>query len=784
MKKTKNLFLGGFCLIAFTAFSYNVSYAGDSVTTDPPPIFQNGNTLPKPNAENSPQVSNFINFYDKHVTVPLPASLTANDIIPFPSDKTDTVFPKPDHTVFTTANQCSECHDGTVVSSKTQPNMTFLDKKGDLLANWSMYGDWRGSLMGLSGRDPVFTAQVEGERIQNPGIATVIDNTCYTCHASMGVRQLANDQKKEGVTDPQLYSNCMIFSTKANNQNIPADCKELASSKYAQYGAQGRDGISCMMCHTIGPKDNQWTNSDGTFKWNIYYGPEDPEISQRLNPAGPPYPFTSNFEYNMQRLYVPDVGIEKSQYPMQQKSIPDVEYNTHLKESSFCGSCHVVIVPQVPKGYVPGGLIPGGEGTKFTDDIFTDPNVGLAYEQTTYLEWIDSNYAVSAKNDELQCQGCHMTGVHVKGSEHPAKVDIVNLNKGWKDVDVQPRVLKRHDYVGSNLFVAEMFAQFYKLLGVTPEDPLVPENSANALVNMEENYLETGTGGADNTAPPAVKVSIKSSKKSSKNLITKVLVENTTGHKFPSGIGFRRGFLQFEVLDKDGNVLWASGRTNPQGAIVDEKGDVLVSEFTKNYKKLQPHREVIKKQNQAQIYEVRTLNQAGQLTTQVLGLFTDVKDNRLLAKGWKPASSFEPKEMYRGLNMQTIANITSAHKGEKHDEPYVPRTRIEDDPYYKDPTLTGGDMVTYKIPNKDIEGAVSVRASMIYQTTPPYYLVDRFNTGMATEEKRASATERLIYLTSRLNTNLNLKNVTADEPKFNVLQDWGMRIDVATETIK
>ena len=47
-------------------------------------------------------------------------------------------------------------------------------------------------------------------------------------------------------------------------------------------------------------------------------------------------------------------------------------------------------------------------------------------------------------------------------------------------------------------------------------------------------------------------------------LVAEVQVENLAGHKFPSGVGFRRAFLRFEVLDANGDDLWVSGRTTPR----------------------------------------------------------------------------------------------------------------------------------------------------------------------------------------------------------------------------
>ena len=45
----------------------------------------------------------------------------------------------------------------------------------------------------------------------------------------------------------------------------------------------------------------------------------------------------------------------------------------------------------------------------------------------------------------------------------------------------------------------------------------------------------------------------------------RVTVISKVGHKFPSGVGFRRAFLEFNVLDVNNKVLWSSGRTNGAG---------------------------------------------------------------------------------------------------------------------------------------------------------------------------------------------------------------------------
>ena len=62
-------------------------------------------------------------------------------------------------------------------------------------------------------------------------------------------------------------------------------------------------------------------------------------------------------------------------------------------------------------------------------------------------------------------------------------------------------------------------------------------------------------------------------------LVADVTITNLVGHKFPSGVGFRRAFIEFAVLDKDGLPLWTSGRTNSQGVLIDAQGHPVRGEY-------------------------------------------------------------------------------------------------------------------------------------------------------------------------------------------------------------
>ena len=120
---------------------------------------------------------------------------------------------------FLTSDQCAGCHDATgtitgLVGGDGQvrddiPAMLFpnalqtCDPSSKLPTNCkvnvSPNGEWRYSMMGLSGRDPIFLAQLETERTIHPKLngqpnaADFIDDTCLRCHGVMGERQYKID---------------------------------------------------------------------------------------------------------------------------------------------------------------------------------------------------------------------------------------------------------------------------------------------------------------------------------------------------------------------------------------------------------------------------------------------------------------------------------------------------------------------------------------------------------------------------------------------------------------
>jgi hypothetical protein len=331
-----------------------------------------------------------------------------------------------------------------------------------------------------------------------------------------------------------------------------------------------------------------------------------------------------------------------------------------------------------------------------------------------------------------------------------------------KDLTLKVRDdFSRHTLVALNVFANEMFQQFSGTLGLATGDYMYPSSANGAtpvagLVTTENSMLEL--------ARQTVSLDVVSINRTADALEVGVHVRNLTGHGFPSGVEFRRAFLELLVLDAEGRAVWASGRTNARGEIVEGLSDrVLPTEFfdfackdpklppaqcrpaceqkfdpARCIQLVQPHffgtQYPITQPDQVQIYEELVKDDDGLLTNSFVRLFEHVKDNRLLPKGWTPDGPF--------------AEYTEPFGRATEDPGYIPADFARDRRGSE-----GSNTVIYRIPLKNLRAApVSVQATMRYQTIPPYYLRDRFSIlGHGLADDRTRETRRLKYFTDYLN---------------------------------
>ena len=230
-------------------------------------------------------------------------------------------------------------------------------------------------------------------------------------------------------------------------------------------------------------------------------------------------------------------------------------------------------------------------------------------------------------------------------------------------------------------------------------------------------------------------IAIKDVHRASDQFTATVHVTNKTGHFLPSGVGFRRLFIEFIAEDSSGRPIWASGRTDALGFLLDGLSDRrLPTENGVAQRDYQPHYQRITQSNQVQIYQELIKDSAGFLTTSFLRRVQPVKDNRLRPRGFNPKLFLDNPSPYIRL------------LGEVEGE-------AANDPFYTDPTLTGSDEVHYEIrlPPGEIARIARVRATLYSQSIPPFYLQQRFADAKA-GPAQSDEIQRLYYLTSHLNT--------------------------------
>jgi hypothetical protein len=593
------------------------------------------------------------------------APLAQRDVVPMPPVGYDTVVSKPTGPdQFLTANQCQPCHDGFTGSTGNNMYIPATDKTSSM--NLAPFGEWSWSLMGLSGRDPVFYAQLESETILQPQHAPQVVDLCLSCHGVMGQRQYHADT---GGNKP--FSEDFVYATPATD---PAN---------ARYGALARNGVSCTVCHHIVDDGARSIIPIQTGAFHLgspdtIYGPYEDVITR----------------------------------PMQESLGLTPVFNAYIKESRLCGSCHTIFLP-----------VFDAQGKKLKDK----------YEQTTYLEWLNSRFA-QPDTEGKTCQACHMPDTYhnrklafqiaaIEDQNYPTSTHLASL----QEITVAKRSeFRRHTLQGLNIFVLEMFRQFPVVLGVNLSN-FFPGNSDGL-----PNAIRSSNELAKHATATAV---ITQATVTGNMLSATVTVTNLAGHKFPSGVGFRRAFLTFQAIDTPTNtVLWASGRTNELGIIVDNKGVPLPSEFfadADGQQAYQPHYEVIRSPQQVQIYEEITTDPQGKITTSFVARNTQIKDNRLLPRGW---STTGPQ-----------ASDTTPEGNVCHDPDY-PCTDGG-----KAGIATGTDTLVYEVPlpvgtNRD---ALRLEVTLSYQAIPPYYLQQRFTTRHGDRHARdGKDTRRLYYLAS------------------------------------
>jgi len=605
---------------------------------------------------------------------------------------------KPRH--FLTSDQCFGCHSGNRYGNVMLAADARVDSKP--LVNIGPYGEWRWSPMGLAGRDPIFYAQLDSEIAylskHRADKEKEIVNLCFSCHGAMGQRQLTLDTQGKEQFNPSFVQ-----------------VTDLANPKF-MYGALARDGISCAVCHHIKPTLDkslmQFIDDDATGQFQ--YTPAD-------------------------ELHGP---FEKPvTIPMNNSLLIKPVHDSYTQNARICGTCHTIHLP----------VLDAAETGQEHDKTAECQAEKFSFEQATYLEWINSAYENEIDPGSHQsaktCQDCHMKGT-LNGNQIQTQIAVVEDNKypatdfrgpdSELNVPMRATGYARHEFQGLNVYLLAMFDQFNEQLGVRKCDYMSSgcsgKEPTSGIPFAFRNFL-------DNAAQETATISVtKPTIDAQGNLIADVTITNLTGHRFPSGVSFRRAFIDFAVHSTStGEVLFESGRTNTIGAITDMNNNVLPSEqngsMGPNGLAYQPHfwspGNPITRSDQVQIYEELLKDATGNFTTSFLRQDCHFKDNRILPLGWRKSGP-DIKKFHGKPLQETWPDL------------------VGDDPHYADPLgAQGKSVVRYSValPAGTKLENVTISAQLYYQAIPPYYLLQRFE-----QAPEGQGTQRLYFMTSTLDT--------------------------------
>ncbi len=620
--------------------------------------------------------------------------------------------------MFMTSNQCETCH-GAGSGKPFGPVMWLTPKPGTANqtgTNVSEYGEWRWSPMALAGRDPVFFTQMESEMAglanahnqrQSLALQHAVTNICMTCHGAMGTRTL--HEKNPTAT----LGTDIVFH---------AD----PSSPTFHLGGMARDGISCTVCHHMVEAPNP---PNGITPLAFF-------LNTRIN---------GNFDMGpADKIYGPFADNTIATHPMKEALGATPVHSSYIQSSEMCGACHTINLPVVDVGT-----------PKVVKNQVITPTHNV--EQATYVEWLNSSYETDYHPGPhaQSCQACHMPQGITDPDRGIALAHIVSriafsqddsypetthsAPKDQINVRLRKTGFARHELLGLNAILLEMFRQYPEVMGVSTNDYM-----SSSKTDLEDAIAHVIRQARQESARVNVRTRVAGGK-----LIADVAVANLTGHRFPTGVSFRRAWIQFEVRDITAPAgaapIFVSGRTDAKGRIVDQNGSVLPTEsFARDahgHQQYQPHfdeRNPITRSNQVEIFEELTRDATGNFTTSFVHRDHTIKDNRLLPRGWSRTGPTPALPAY-------FLHAT------------YPEGRAANDPTFTDGQ--GHAVVRYAIalPRGVNPAHLRVTATLYYESFTPYFLALR-------SSGNGPASKRLNVLVSNLDLH--------DSP----LSDWKLRI--------
>ena len=319
-------------------------------------------------------------------------------------------------------------------------------------------------------------------------------------------------------------------------------------------------------------------------------------------------------------------------------------YGEHINDAGICAGCHTLLTNSVDLS------------GNFTGETFV--------EQATYHEWLNSAYD-DGQSNATTCQGCHM----------PRIAESVVISANYSELFARAPYAK-HELVGGNSFMLKILKQNAATLGIAASDEVLDSTIARSdrMLQQQTMNLDLSFATFNNDTG-----------------YFEVKLENLAGHKFPSGYPSRRAFIEFLVIQNNGDTLFQSGVLQPDYEVAGQNATY------------EPHYNIIKQEDEVQIYEMVMHDVNTDVTTVLERAYDLSKDNRLAPLGFTTSHVvYDTTKIVGGALVDADFNF-DGFEG------------------------SGTDVVHYHVPMNGYNGAIKISAKVFYQSVPPRYLTEMFS---------------------------------------------------------
>jgi len=328
-------------------------------------------------------------------------------------------------------------------------------------------------------------------------------------------------------------------------------------------------------------------------------------------------------------------------------------YGTHINDAGLCAGCHTLVTQTADL-----------EGNA-TGDNFV--------EQATYHEWLNSafNPEFDPESGGVTCQGCHMPRIN-----DPMVISALYDFLSAEEYRRSP--FGKHHFVGGNTFMLNLLKNNAEALAVTASAVQFDSTISRTTKQLQQSTLLLDAEVVSRTSDTA---------------FVDLTLTNLAGHKFPSGYPARRAFVELVVENAMGDTLFRSGGWN------------AAYEVNGHDANWEPHYDVIRSEDQAQIYEMVLGDVNDNKTTVLERAKSSLKDNRLAPLGFSASHPTYDTTLVVGVPASDLDFNRSTIGVEG----------------------SGTDQVHFHVPMNGYSGLITVRSKVWYQSAPPRWMEEMFS---------------------------------------------------------